>query len=162
MKYFVLNSTNQWPTPTKCTCKIAYKIDINKMRNRLLKNPKWYYLKSKTNYALKISMFSLWTYIQVIEMDSNFWFSFLPPLQFPFTSKWHKSQHKLISKDTNYYFLFSICPRDKRNPWSLLFRMQNIGVVGKAVWKHMPASVQLGQAVIIYYLINWDKNQTEN
>lgn len=36
-----------------------------------------------------------------------------------FSSKWHKSQHNLILKDTNSYFLFSICPKDKRKTWSL-------------------------------------------
>lgn len=92
--------------------------------------------------------------IRMTDMDSNFWFSFLPPLRFAFASKWHKSQHNLILKDTNSYFLFFHLPKGQNEGMRLkLFcKMQSI----KAVEKKKSESTHMspaGKAKIIYYLV---------
>lgn len=121
---------NQWPT-TEYPCKSAYKNTYEQEEKQAFKNAKWYHFHSETNYMLlKISIFSLCTTsarssprhkrcVQMTEMDSNLLFSFLLPLQFAFPSIGHKSHPNLILKDTNSYFLYPICPRDKRKIWSL-------------------------------------------
>lgn len=48
--------------------------------------------------------------VQMTQINFNFFFLF--PVWF--TSKWHKSPHNPILKDTNSYMLYSTCPGDKR------------------------------------------------
>lgn len=71
-------------------------------------------------------------------MNSNLLFSFLLPLQFAFTSKWHKSQRNLILKDTNSYLLYSICLRDKRRIGSLDYssKWRTLKLLKTVVWRH--------------------------
>lgn len=97
-------------------------------------------------------------------MNSNLLFSFLLPLQFAFTSKWHKSQRNPILKDTNSYLLYSICLRDKRRIGSLDYssKWRTLKLLRTVVWRHTHQPVsQPGQAMIIYYLIRCGKKQTE-
>lgn len=169
---------NQWPTTTKYTHKFAGKIHINRKRNGLSEDVKWCYFESETDYTfffffliilLRISMFSPCApsarssachrrCVQMTQINFNFFFLF--PVWF--TSKWHKSPHNPILKDTNSYMLYSTCPGDKRKigSWDYASEWRTWTLL-KTKSECTHASESPGPATITDYLGEPCKKQTE-